>query len=91
LEAWFLADKDALHSYLNSNYLCDEPESHLLPLDELKRLRTKYKDRGINDKKILAKQMLNYHGFKIENAAKHKNCPSAKYFLDKIQTIASGK
>ena len=32
--------------------------------------------------------MLKY-GFTIENAANHPNCPSARYFLTKLQTLAS--
>jgi hypothetical protein len=91
LEAWFLADTNALHNYLSNNYMCVEPETYLPPLDELKRLRMLYKNRGINDKKILANQMVFIHGFKIENAAQHPKCSSAKYFLRKIQEIAAEK
>lgn len=30
-------------------------------------------------------------GFDIERAAKHKNCPSARYFVDKLRGLTKGK
>jgi hypothetical protein len=36
----------------------------------------------------LAKKMLE-KDFSIQNAASHPNCPSAKYFLTKLQSIVN--
>jgi hypothetical protein len=31
-----------------------------------------------------------YSGFSLESAAAHPNCPSAKYFLQKLKSLAGG-
>ncbi|SOD79105.1 DUF4276 family protein [Spirosoma fluviale] len=88
LEAWFLADSNTLSTLFQTSFTCDLPETIINPFELLVALRKQYTGRGIGDKKVFARTML-VNGFTIENAAKHPNCPSASYFLTKLQTLAS--
>jgi len=89
LEAWFLADQQALSNYLQQNINIQSPESFLQPFEEIKALRLKYRNKGISDKKILVKDIIR-SGFNLVNAATHPACPSALYFLTKLQSLNSG-
>lgn len=87
IESWFLADTKAISSYFEQDsYFHDLPESIEKPFDYLKQQSIEIKKRGISDKLIFAGIMLK-HGFSIENAAKHPNCPSAKYFIKKLESL----
>lgn len=88
LEAWFLADSDVLSNLFQTKFYCENPEQILKPSNELDILRQRYVNKGISDKKAFARIIIN-NGFTIENAAQHSNCPSATYFLTKLQTLAS--
>lgn len=88
LEAWYLADSQTLSTVFQTNFYIDYPEEELDPVARLKELYIQYRGRGITDKKKFANLML-ANGFTIENAAQHPNCPSATYFLTKLQTLAS--
>ncbi|MFQ5447958.1 MAG: hypothetical protein ACE5FF_13600 [Saprospiraceae bacterium] len=87
IEAWFLADSATISSYLKFNFHCEFPEKILKPLDHIKQAKLERTGRGVNHKKQLCSRML-LNGFSIENAAAHPNCPSAKYFLEKIKSLA---
>lgn len=90
IEAWFLADTNALRKFLKrSDYYCEFPETIPDPYEEIKKIRQQYWNRGV-DKKVLAKQMIK-SGFSVENAAKHSNCNSAKYFLKKLSEFSQNK
>ncbi|GGD48772.1 hypothetical protein GCM10011514_11130 [Emticicia aquatilis] len=87
IESWFLADTKAISSYFEQDsYYHDLPESIEKPFDYLKRQSIEIKKRGISDKLIFAGIMLK-NGFSIENAAKHSNCQSAKYFIKKLESL----
>ncbi|MEZ0541970.1 DUF4276 family protein [Fibrella arboris] len=88
LEAWFVADSDTLSTLFNTPFYHDKPEAIVKPSAFLKEQRLIYTGQGIKDKKGFATAMIN-NGFSINRAAAHPNCPSARYFLDKLQTIAS--
>ena len=66
-------------------FYLDEPEA-VLPFEKLRELRMKYEGRGIGNKKVFARIMVS-NGFSIQNAAAHPNCPSAAYFLNKLQEL----
>ncbi len=87
IESWFLADTQTISSYFEQeSYFHDSPESIEKPFDYLKQQSIAIKKRGISDKLIFAGIMLR-NGFSIENAAKHPNCPSAKYFIKKLESL----
>jgi hypothetical protein len=83
IESWFLSDTNALSSLLRARESCEFPEDVINPFEYLSERRQFHQGRGFGDKKILAKLMLR-NGFSIENAMDHPNCPSAKYFYNKL-------
>lgn len=88
-EAWFLADTNCIRSAIeNNNYYCELPEEIANPFLEIKNLSIQNRNgRGYSSKPLLSKRMSDL-GFNIEIAAQHPNCPSARYFIDKLQQIA---
>lgn len=90
IEAWFLADNNAMSAYLKSRFICKNPEEFIRPFDQIKKLRWEKRGRGLNHKKLLCSHML-LNGFSIQNAANHPNCPSAKYFLNKLKSLAEAE
>lgn len=88
LEAWFVADSGTLSVLFGTSFYHDAPETIPRPAAFLHDQRVQYTQRGIRDKKGFATAMVN-NGFSIERAAAHPNCPSARYFLTKLQTLAS--
>ena len=89
IEAWFLSDTETLQNLLNdTGFYCGEPEKIPIPFEYLKDLFLQKTGRGVGGKAILVNRMLKY-GFTPERAAAHPNCPSARYFLTKLQRLAS--
>lgn len=64
------------------------PEQEMSPFATLLQLFLTKTNRGVGSKNILVSRVLNY-GFTIEQAARHPNCPSARYFPTKLQTLAT--
>lgn len=90
LESWFLADSVALSKAFNKRYKHDTPEKiKCHPFDELQKEFLINTGRGLGSKEstLPAKKMVNKYNFSIENAANHPNCPSAKYFLQKLSEL----
>jgi hypothetical protein len=87
IESWFVADSNTLTAYFEQDFHHDSPESIDNPFDYLKNKNKEIRNRGINDKLIFAGNMLRL-GFSIENAANHPNCPSARYFINKLQSLS---
>ena len=86
VESWFLADSETLTLLLKQNFHFDNPQDEPVPFDTLKRIFIEKQARGIGVKDIFSARMLKY-GFSVQNAAKHPNCPSARYFMNKLQEI----
>ncbi len=86
IEAWFLADTTTIRKILKNNKIKEfnSPENETNPHRTLRnKLGNNYKNLG---KPAIAKLFIKY-GFTIENAAKHKQCHSAKNFLKKIRKL----
>ena len=84
-ENWYLADSNALSRFTEQKIVIEHPEQDN---DALTTIIDLYKKRFPKSKPRLAKTMKRY-GFSVENAANHPNCPSARYFLTKLQTLAT--
>lgn len=90
IESWFLADSETMKSIFRGNFLYEYPENAVIPFETIRKI---YFDKflkgivGRDQKKKLAQKMLQ-NGFSIQNAANHPNCPSATYFLSKLEQIA---
>lgn len=88
VEAWFLADSGLLSRLIGTEIRVDQPEREEQPFETIRQLFIRATGRGVGTKHILATRLIKY-GFTIEQAAQHPNCPSARYFLTKLQTLAS--
>lgn len=65
------------------------PESASNPFDEIEKLRTKYKERGVGTKVSLANTIVHRCGFSLAAAADHPACTSAAYFQRKLIEVAT--
>jgi hypothetical protein len=89
-ENWYLADSLALSRFLGVPVTIDLPEQDadaittIVDMGKTARAFARYR----KSKVLLARDMYR-NGFSIERAAAHPNCPSAHYFLTKLQTLAS--
>jgi hypothetical protein len=88
IESWFLADSQTLSILLNKQYHFERPEDEAQPFETLRSIFLNETQRGVGTKPILARRMIKY-GFSLEAAAAHPNCPSARYFLDKLQKLTT--
>lgn len=89
IEAWFLADTEAMKLFLKSNDFMEEfPEcTDKMPRERIQELAMQYTNRGIgNSKPMFAKKMVEHYDFSIEHSAQHPNCPSAKEFISYFET-----
>lgn len=84
IEAWFLADTEAMKSFLKvDNFMEEFPEQTInKPFERIKEIIKEKNARGVGSKIILARNMVKYYNFSIENSANHPNCPSAKAMID---------
>ncbi|MCY7358689.1 MAG: hypothetical protein LH609_14770 [Rudanella sp.] len=87
-EAWFLASGTVLSEIVGEPVWFEKPEDDNEPFETIRQLFLQKTGRGVGTKPILACRMLKY-GFTIQQAAEHPNCPSARYFLSTLQTLAS--
>ena len=91
IEAWFLSDSQTLSGLFKTKFQFEFPENEIEPYDTLNTLFINRTGRG-NGKKVnggkikTARKMLN-NGFSVSNAASHPNCPSATYFIEKLQSF----
>lgn len=94
IEAWFLANTHALQLLLNSaDFIFKYPEKEDDPFLVINQLMVKHTGRGIGvhgkrtSGKIKLINKLIQIGIQIELSASHPNCPSAKYFINKLIQI----
>lgn len=86
IEAWFLADTAAISKFIGHKFSCELPECHPNPFHFIKQEKIRLTSRGVDNKRLLCSRIL-ASGFSLESAAAHPNCPSAKYFLDKLKSL----
>lgn len=92
IEAWFLACTPAMQALLGQHdFTFDFPEQETTPFETINQLLIKHTARGIGRKagKIRLVTRLISHGLDITLSARHHNCPSAKYFIDKLTQIGT--
>ncbi len=93
IEAWYLADSLTMSRLLRlQHFTCEHPEEELEPFDAINNLLIEHIKKGIGKSKSgklkLAKRMLDF-GFDFIRSSEHENCPSAKYFVDKLTAIGA--
>jgi len=86
LEAWFLADSKAMSNWLKERFQEEYPErTKGTPWERIKEIASD-KSRGPGRNHLaFAQTIIKHHGFSIEQAAKHPNCPSVKEFHDTLK------
>ncbi len=90
LEAWFLADTDAMRAWLKRPSFAETfPEATPgMPWDRLKEVAKEQGTQGPGTNKVIfAKRFCKHHNFQIANAAAHPACPSAKAFHDALLAL----
>ena len=92
LEAWFLADTDAMRRWLNApDFFEPTPEqTPEMPWDRLKEVAKVCGSRGPGSNKVIfAKKMCGVVlQYELERAAAHPACPSAKDFRDGLLKLS---
>ncbi len=91
IESWFLADTEVMKKWTKQDRFFEEyPEqTTTTPWERLKEIGLQTIGRGIGSNKIfVADKFINQHGFSIQRAAEHPNCPSARYFVEKLRQLA---
>jgi hypothetical protein len=92
LEAWFLADTEAMRRWLNQpTFFEPAPEQTPgMPWERIKEVAKTYKQRGPGDNKLIfAKKFCGRLKHQIANAASHPACPSATAFHDALIALAN--
>ncbi len=98
LESWFLADTAAMRHWTGDKEFYEpEPEDPVIepetrrgmPWERLKQIRNT-KGRGPGEKLPFAKKFITDHHFDLKQAAAHPNCPSARYFVQKLAALSGG-
>lgn len=84
LEAWYLADTEAMRSWLkDEDFFEAQPEQTVdMPWNRLVEVAKLLKTQGPGSKTSFAKKIVKHHHFSIENAANHPDCQSAKEMVD---------
>lgn len=80
LEAWFMADTEAMRRWLKApDFFEASPErTPDLPWQHLKHIAKTHGSQGPGNKVAFAKRFTRYHAFDITQAAQHPACPSAQ-------------
>lgn len=86
IESWFLADTEAMRSWTGNNDFYEAaPESEEgMPWERLKQLGRDMGRGPGNSKPGFAKKFIHKNGFDVRRAGNHPNCPSARYFVEKL-------
>jgi hypothetical protein len=93
IEAWFLAATKAMQTMLEQpNFSFAFPEAETTPFQTINQLLITNRKQGIGNNsagkiKLIKRLLLN--GYSIQEAAQHPNCQTAKYFINKLQEIAT--
>ena len=90
LESWFLADTKAMRRWLGDDTFCEVAPETLagMPWDRLRELRDK-EGKGPGPKVSFSKKIILDHRFDVRRAAQHDQCPSARYFVERLCALGN--
>lgn len=85
MESWFLADTEAMRRWTGDNDFHEPAPETLegMPWDRLKQIG-QAKGRGPGSKITFSRRFIRDCKFDVKRAANHPNCPSARYFVEKL-------
>lgn len=91
LESWFLADTEAMRRWLGDDTFCEvNPETLIgMPWDRLRELGGKKGSRRGKSKPKFVERFILDHGFDVRRAAQHAQCPSARYFVERLCALGN--
>lgn len=90
IESWFLADTEAMRNWTDDkDFHESEPESQEgMPWERLKQISRDMGRRGPGSSKPgFAEKFIRKNGFDVRRAGNHPNCPSARYFVEKLRVL----
>ncbi len=90
MESWFLADTEAMRRWLGDDTFYEAAPETLagMPWDRLKELGRK-RGSGPGTKVRFSRKFIRQHGFDVRRAARHANCPSARYFVERLCALGN--
>ena len=90
IESWFLADTEAMRRWLGDDTFCEvNPETLTgMPWDRLQELGRK-RGRGPGTKVRFSRKFIRDHRFDVRRAARHDQCPSARYFVKRLCALGN--
>jgi hypothetical protein len=91
IESWLLSDSNTLSYLLKKRYIFEYPENtDVLPLNKLQEIFLNETGRGLGIGKKKPKIMKKFikNGFTLDEAAKHHNCSSVKYFIKQLEEFS---
>ena len=91
MESWFLADTNAMRRWLGDDTFYEVAPETLtgMPWDRLKKLRDKRGRGPGKDRLVFARKLILRHGFDVRRAALHTQCPSARYFVERLCALGN--
>ena len=90
IESWFLADTKAMSRWLGAAAFYEKAPETLdgMPWDRLKELGRK-RGSGPGPKVSFPRKFILCHEFDVRRAAQHANCPSARYFVERLCALGN--
>ena len=90
MESWFLADTEAMRRWLGDDTFCEvNPETLIgMPWDRLREIGRK-RGRGPGTKVRFSRKFIRDHRFDVRRAAQHAQCPSARYFVERLCALGN--
>ena len=90
MESWFLADTEAMHRWLGDDTFYEDTPETLdgMPWDRLRELGRK-RGSGPGTKVRFSGKFIREHGFDVRRAAQHDQCPSARYFVERLCALGN--
>ncbi len=91
LEAWFLADTEAMRRWLKqADFFEQTPEQTAgMPWERMREVANQRGARGPGPSKVnFAKRFCGTYGYQISNSSAHPACPSATLFHDALVRLA---
>ncbi|WP_186685604.1 hypothetical protein [Pseudomonas vanderleydeniana] len=88
LEAWFLADTQAMNAWLKTDdFFEDTPEQTAeKPWERVKQVAAERGARGPGNKVAFAKKAVTHWGFSVEHSSAHPSCPSARELIEFLRS-----
>ena len=91
MESWFLADTEAMRRWLGDDTFYEVAPETLtgMPWNRLKELRDKRGRGPGRERLVFTRKFIRDHRFDVRRAALHDQCPSARYFVERLCALGN--